>query len=106
MSPYYLYILASRHHQHIALGVTTDLASGVQNHRRLVARRLQKSRVWQKLVYVELIMSLDDAVERELQLKKSNRRQLCRLIESVNPGWDSISLSRFTAGLVQPESSG
>ena len=97
MNHYYLYILSSRHHRYLNVGVTADLAEGVRAHRAQINRRVGRRRVWQKLVYVESIRSVDEAVEREMRLKRATRRQLHRLIESVNPGWDSISLSELVS---------
>ena len=95
MNRYFLYILSSRHHRHLTVGVTADLAEGVRSHRARVNRRLGKRRVLQKLVYVECIRSVDEAVDREIHLKRASWRYLHRLIESVNPGWDSISVSEL-----------
>lgn len=97
MSHYYLYILSSRHHRYLSIGVTADLVEGVRAQRALVNRRVGRRRVWQKLVYVESIRSVEEAVEREIRLKRATRRQLHRLIESVNPGWDSISLNQLVS---------
>ena len=66
MANYYLYVLFSRHHRHLNIGVTTDLFRGINSHCALVNRRLKK--------------------------KRAPRHRLNRMIESVNPGWDSISL--------------
>jgi putative endonuclease len=90
---YYLYVLASRHHKHLSIGVTGDLAGGISARRTLTNRKLKRKRVMQKLVYVEALHSIDDAVEREIRLKKANRRHIDELVESVNPSWDSISVS-------------
>lgn len=92
MANYYLYVLSSRHHRHLNIGVTTDLFRGINSHCALVNRRLKKKRVLQKLVYIESISDLDEAVNREMELKRAPRHRLNRMIESVNPGWDSISL--------------
>jgi putative endonuclease len=97
MANFYLFILSSRHHRYLSIGVTADLSSGITGQRILVNRRLKKKRVLQKLVYVESLNSVDDAVQRELKLKKASRRQINRLVESVNPGWDSISLSELVS---------
>lgn len=97
MNNYYLYILSSRHHRYLSVGVTPDLAAGINRHRTMVNRRLGKKRVLQKLVYVETIRSIDEAVQRELDLTRAPRRRLEALVESVNPGWDSISLTALVA---------
>jgi len=92
MANFYLYILSSRHHRYLSIGITADLSSGITSQ-----RRLKKKRVLQKLVYVESLNSADDAVDRELKLNKASRRHINRLVESVNPGWDSISLSELVS---------
>ena len=86
MNSYYLYILSSRHHRHVTIGVTADLSHGVTTHRSLINRRLKKTHVLQKLVYVELLNSVDEVVEREISIKRAPRRQINKLVESVNPG--------------------
>ena len=94
---YYLFVLASRHHRHLSVGVTSDLSRGIASHRRAVNYRLGKKRVWQKLVYIESISCVDDAVEREYLLRRIPRKQLVNLVETVNPGWDSISIRQLVA---------
>ncbi len=95
MANYYLYILSSRHHRHLSIGVTPDLVTGIGNQRIMVSRRLRKKRVLQKLVYVETIACAEEAVEREVKLKRAPRNQINKLVESVNPGWDSISVRQL-----------
>lgn len=97
MKIYYLFILSSRHHRHLSVGVTADLASGVRAHRALINRRLGKRHVLQKLVYVETIQNIDEAVEREVRLKRATRQQLHALVETVNPGWDRLSLRELVS---------
>ena len=94
---FYLFILASRHHRHLSIGVTSDLKRGIANHRASVNQRLGRKHVLQKLVYVEAIASIADAVEREYLLTRAPRIKLERLIETVNPGWDSISVSQLVS---------
>lgn len=94
---YYLFVLASRHHRHLSVGVTSDLTAGIANHRHAVNQRLRKKRVLQKLVYVESISCVDDAVEREYLLRRISRARLVSLVETVNPGWDSISVRQLVA---------
>lgn len=97
MANYYLYILSSRHHRHLSIGVTPDLVTGIGNQRIMVSRRLHKKRVLQKLVYVETIDCVEEAAEREVKLKRAPRNQINKLVESVNPGWDSISVRALVA---------
>ncbi|MBQ76622.1 MAG: excinuclease ABC subunit C [Gammaproteobacteria bacterium] len=70
-----------------------ELQREVRTHRERINRKLNRKKVWQKLVYVEAVRGVDEAVARERQIRKFKRPRLERLIESVNPGWDSISLT-------------
>lgn len=92
MANYYLYIFSSRHRRHLSIGVTPDLVTGIGNQRIMVSRRLRKKRVLQKLVYIKTNDCVEEAVEREVELKRAPRNQINKLVESVNPGRDSISL--------------
>jgi len=96
MDTFYIYVLASRHHKYISVGVAAELQNEVRSHRERINRKLNRKRVWQKLVYVEAVRGVDEAVARQRQISKFNRTQLERLIESVNPGWDSISLTALS----------
>ena len=97
MDKFYLFILASRHHRHLSIGVTADLVPGINRFRRRVNLRLCRKRVFQKLVYVETIAGLEEAIAREIQLKRTSSQALRRMVESVNPGWDSISLRQLAS---------
>ena len=96
MDTYYIYILASRRHSYISISVTGDLNYAIRNHRERTNRMLKRRRVFQKLVYVEAVRGVDQAITRERTLKKYNLVQLGGLIESVNPCWESISLSALS----------
>ena len=61
--------------------------------RARVDRRLGKGHVLQKLVYVEAVLGINEAITRERRVQKMSRSQLHRLVATVNLGWDSISLS-------------
>ncbi|MCH8257699.1 MAG: hypothetical protein IIA75_07365 [Proteobacteria bacterium] len=96
MDIFYIFLLASRHHKYISVGVAADLQYEVRRHRQRVNIKLKRKRVWQKLVYVEAVRGVDEAVARQRQVSRFSRIQLEQLIESVNPGWDSISLAALS----------
>ena len=93
MKTYYVFVLASRRHRHISIDVCVELGQGVRTMRTRINRRLGKRRVRQKLVYVEAVRGINEAITRERRLQKMSRSQLNRLVATVNPGWDPISLS-------------
>ena len=96
MANYYLYILSSRHHRCLCIGVTSDLVAGIGNQRMIFRRRWAK-KVLQKLVYIETIDCVEEAVAREIKLKCAPRNQINKLVEIVNSGWNSISVRELVA---------
>ena len=86
MNTYYIFILASRRNRHILIDVCVELDQGVRTMRTRVNRRLGKCRVLQKLVYVEAVKGIDEAITRERLLQKMSRSRLNHLMETVNPG--------------------
>ena len=59
--------------------------------RARVDRRLGKGHVLQKLVYVEAVRGINEAITRERRLQKMSSSQLDRLVATVNLDWDPIS---------------
>ncbi len=43
------------------------------------------------LVYYEEWWSIEEAIQREKQLKAGNRKKKLNLIESINPDWKDLS---------------
>lgn len=94
MIRYYLYILASRRCTDIRIGVTANLACSITAERE-TTKREKTWHVARRLVYVEALRTADEAVRREQRLRQLSITELARVIETVNPGWDNISLSRL-----------
>jgi putative endonuclease len=89
--PYYVYILASRRHGTLYIGVTNDLRTRLEQHRLgLGSAFVRKYRV-HRLVYVETYEWAEDAIRREKQLKKWNRDWKIQLIEKDNLEWRDLS---------------
>lgn len=97
MEIYYIFILASRHHRHVTIDICADLSTGVNACREQVNRQLGKRRVLQKLVYVESVRGMPESVHRVRQIQTMPRRELDQLVESVNPGWDRMSLKSLAS---------
>ncbi len=87
---YYVYILASKRNGTLYIGVTSDLAKRVFQHRNdFVGGFSQKYQVHQP-VYYETTDDVNAAITREKQLKKWERAWKIRLIEERNPGWEDL----------------
>ncbi|HSS65398.1 MAG TPA: GIY-YIG nuclease family protein [Gammaproteobacteria bacterium] len=80
-----VYILASRRNGTLYIGVTSNLARRVLQHRRDTCWGFTRRYGVHRLVHVEFCDSIADAINREKQMKKWNRAWKLALIESTNP---------------------
>jgi len=88
---YFVYILASRLHGTLYIGVTNDLRARIEQHRLGLGSEFVKRYRVHRLVYVEPYENAEDAIAREKQLKKWNRDWKIRLIEEDNLEWNDLS---------------
>jgi len=82
-----VYILASQRNGTLYIGVTSNLAGRVWQHKNdLVDGFTKKYRV-HHLVWYEAHESMESAILREKQLKAGSRIRKISLIEAKNPDW-------------------
>jgi len=79
--------MASKHNGTLYLGVTSDLARRIHQHRAGLVDGFSKRYGCRSLVWYEVHDDLQDARQRELQLKKWKRGWKIRLIQEINPDW-------------------
>ncbi len=82
-----VYILASKRNGTLYIGVTSDLAKRIWEHRNDAVEGFTKKYNMHHLVYYELHDDMVTAIAKEKQLKKWNRTWKIRLIEELNPQW-------------------
>ena len=88
----WVYILTNSSLTSLYIGVTTDLARRVWEHKsHLIPGFTQKYNV-DKLIYCEMYQQIDDALSREKQLKGWSRVKKEKLISRTNPSWEEITL--------------
>ena len=87
----FVYILASRHNGTLYVGVTTNLARRVAQHRSGEQRGFTTRYAVHRLVYFERLESLRDAQVRERQMKKWRRAWKVELLERGNPAWRDLA---------------
>lgn len=89
---YYVYILANYTNTVLYIGVTNDLMRRVDEHRqKRIAGFSQRYNVT-KLVYFEDTIDIRSAIAREKQIKRWRRGKKNRLINSINPEWEDLSV--------------
>jgi putative endonuclease len=84
---YYVYLLASKKHGTLYLGVTNDIVRRGYEHRTKAVQGFTKRYSVDKLVWFEIYDDPIGAIAREKELKKWRRDCKIRLIEEQNPGW-------------------
>ena len=85
-----VYMLASRKHGTLYIGVTSDLAVRVSQHKSGEIDGFTKKYGVKRLVWAEQFGTMEDAILREKQMKKWNRAWKVQLIEQENPDWDDL----------------
>ena len=91
MNAYYVYILASRRHGTLYIGVTNNVRTRLEHHRCGRGSEFVKKYGVHTLVHVEEFASPPEAIAREKQLKNWQRDWKIRLIEENNPDWSDLS---------------
>ena len=94
--PGYLYLMASGRNGTTYLCVTNDLLKRAWQHRNEVIDSFSKKYGCTRLVWYEAFDDIQQARQRELQMKKWKRAWKVELIERDNPQWldlfDRLSL--------------
>ena len=87
---YYVYLLASKKHGTLYLGVTNDIVRRAYEHRTKAVDGFTKRYDVDKLVWFEIYDDIANAITREKELKKWRRDWKVRLIENENPDWTDL----------------
>jgi putative endonuclease len=90
MKQYYVYILASRKYGTLYVGMTSDLIKRIYEHRQNFVEGFTKKYNVHTLVYYEVHNNIPEALIREKQIKKWNRKWKIRLIEEMNSEWKDL----------------
>jgi putative endonuclease len=85
-----VYILASQKNGTLYIGVTSDLAKRVWDHKNDSVDGFTKKYGVHRLVYYELHDDMLSAITREKQLKKWNRAWKVELIANKNAEWKDL----------------
>ena len=86
-----VYILASERNGTLYVGVTSDLAHRIWEHKTDVVEGFTRQYRVHTLVHVEFHETMIEAIQREKQIKKWNRAWKLRLIEEANPMWHDLA---------------
>jgi putative endonuclease len=83
-------MLASQKNGTLYIGVTSDLAKRVWEHKNNIVEGFTKEYRVHHLVWFELHESMESAILREKRLKEWKRKWKLALIERTNPNWQDL----------------
>lgn len=88
----FVYILTNRKGGVLYIGVTSDLASRIEQHRSGAVSSFTKKYQCHRLVWFEHFENIHDAREVERRMKAWKREWKIRRIEEMSPGWNDLAL--------------
>lgn len=93
--PFYVYLLASRKHGTLYVGVTNDIIRRVYEHKEGLHAGFTSRHGVTRLVYFEIFDDPVSAISCEKQIKHWQRDYKTNVIERDNPHWDDLYESLF-----------
>lgn len=92
MKKYYVYILSNYTNTTLYVGVTGNIDRRMYEHKNGSIDGFTKKYHVDKLVYAEETYNIQDAIDREKQIKNWRREKKEMLINSLNPEWNDLML--------------
>jgi putative endonuclease len=88
---YWVYIITNKNNTVLYTGVTNDLYERILIHREKINKNSFSARYnLEKLVYFEEFQSIEDAINREKQIKSGSRQKKIAHIENLNSEWKDL----------------
>jgi putative endonuclease len=85
-----VYIMASRRHGTLYIGVTSDLSRRAWEHRESLISGFSKEYGCRRLVWYEQLDLMTAAIQREKTMKRWPRDWKLNVIERDNPLWNDL----------------
>lgn len=86
-----MYFITNKKKSVLYTGVTSDMSGRLQKHVDEHYKGFPSKYGCKYLMYFEEFNSILDAIDREKELKGWSRSKKENLINSTNPGWDSLN---------------
>src|ERR1700694_3876061 len=87
---FFVYIVASRSRA-LYVGLTNDIRRRTREHKEGLIEGFSRKYKCNRLVYYETFQYVNNAINREAEIKKWRRDKKVRLIQSVNPTWEDLA---------------
>jgi putative endonuclease len=85
-----VYMMASKRHETLYAGVTSNLPKRAFEHREGLESGFSKKYGCKMLVWYEVHETMIEAITREKQIKAGSRAKKLALIEALNPEWTDL----------------
>lgn len=90
MHDYYVYIMTNKPSGVLYVGVTSNLAKRVYEHKNNITAGFTSKYKLYKLVYYDHTNDVNAAIAHEKRLKKWKRQWKIDLITKLNPTWEDL----------------
>ncbi len=88
---YYIYIMTNKYRKVLYIGVTGNLEQRIWQHKNHKLKNSFTDKYnCEYCIYYEEFDYINDAIDRETELKKWNRKKKENLIDAKNPGWREL----------------
>ena len=82
---YYVYIMSNQNNTTLYIGMTNNIERRLEEHKSGLIKGFTQRYNCNKLVYLECFSDVNQAIEREKQVKKWRREKKDWLIKTINP---------------------
>ena len=86
----YIYILTNKSNTVLYTGVTNILYNRIYEHKHKLSKSFTSRYNIDKLVHFETFPSIEEAIQREKQIKAGSRKNKIELIERENKAWRDL----------------
>ncbi|MEL6529706.1 MAG: GIY-YIG nuclease family protein [Pseudomonadota bacterium] len=86
----WVYIMTNAPHGTLYIGVTSNLAARISQHRSGQGSEFCRKHGLVRLVYVEGYPTIEEAIAREKAMKRWKRQWKLKLIRRDNPDWEDL----------------
>ncbi len=86
-----VYIITNQYNQVLYTGITAALRARVWEHKtKFYPKSFTAKYNCNKIVWYEVLPGIEEAIEREKQIKGGSRKDKETLIKSINPTWKDL----------------
>ena len=87
-----VYIMTNKHKTTLYVGVTSNIKRRIYEHKHhLIPNSFTDKYNLTEIIYYEGFHNIEEAIQREKQIKAGSRKKKEDLINSFNPKWEDLS---------------